>query len=143
MLIVVFVKEGYIIDDVEYVNMDIFSVVFVLESKSVDVVMFVGLVVLKMINLGVKMIVNGEGLVSGIIVIVVSDDFVEKYFELVKRFMKVYEEILKYMNENKDEVMDVVFKEVGLFLDEIKEMYFWYDFSFKIMDKDIKELEDI
>jgi len=88
------------------------------------------------------MIVNGEGLVSGIIVTAVSDDFAEKYPELVKRFMKVHEETLKYMNENKDEVMDVVSKEVGLSLDETKEMYSWYDFSSKITDKDIKELED-
>ncbi len=141
-MIAALAKEGYTIDDVEYVNMDIPSAASALESKSADVAMLAGPVALKTINSGAKMIVNGEGLVSGIIVTAVSDDFAEKYPELVKRFMKVHEETLKYMNENKDEVMDVVSKEVGLSLDETKEMYSWYDFSSKITDKDIKELED-
>lgn len=142
LLIAALAKEGYTIDDVEYVNMDIPSAASALESKSADVAMLAGPVALKTINSGAKMIVNGEGLVSGIIVTAVSDDFAQKYPELVKRFMKVHEETLKYMDENKDKVMDVVSKDVGLSLDETKEMYSWYDFSSKITDKDIKELED-
>ncbi len=82
-MILALAKEGYTIDDVEYVNMDIPSAASALE-KSADVAMLAGPVALKTINSGAKMIVNGEGLVSGIIVTAVSDDFAEKYPELVK-----------------------------------------------------------
>ncbi|MDD6795044.1 MAG: hypothetical protein PUE01_06515 [Clostridiaceae bacterium] len=38
--------------------------------------------------------------------------------------------------------MQKVANEVGLSIDEVKEMYGWYDFSLDITDKDIKSLED-
>lgn len=143
VLILVFDKEGLSMDDVEFVNMGILEVLVVFFDGSVDVVLIVGLVVFKVMKLGSKFIVNGEGLVDGIIVIVVSIDFVEKYLEIVERFMKVEKEILEYVNNNFDEVMEKVVKEVDLSFEEIKELYVWYDFSLDIIDKDIFLFEDI
>lgn len=56
--------------------------------------------------------------------------------------MKVEKETLEYVNNNFDEAMEKVAKEVDLSLEETKELYAWYDFSLDITDKDISSLED-
>ena len=135
-------KEGLSMDDVEFVNMGIPEASAALFDGSVDAALIAGPAALKAMKSGSKLIANGEGLVDGIIVTAVSTDFAEKHPEIVERFMKVEKETLEYVNNNFDEAMEKVAKEVDLSLEETKELYAWYDFSLDITDKDISSLED-
>ncbi len=135
-------KEGLSMDDVEFVNMGIPEASAALSDGSVDAALIAGPAALKAMKSGSKLIANGEGLVDGIIVTAVSTDFAEKHPEIVERFMKVEKETLEYVNNNFDEAMEKVAKEVDLSLEETKELYAWYDFSLDITDKDISSLED-
>ncbi|HFL2402539.1 TPA: aliphatic sulfonate ABC transporter substrate-binding protein [Clostridioides difficile] len=135
-------KEGLSMDDVEFVNMGIPEASAALSDGSVDAALIAGPAALKAMKSGSKLVANGEGLVDGIIVTAVSTDFAEKHPEIVERFMKVEKETLEYVNNNFDEAMEKVAKEVDLSLKETKELYAWYDFSLDITDKDISSLED-
>ncbi|HBF5236700.1 TPA: NrtA/SsuA/CpmA family ABC transporter substrate-binding protein [Clostridioides difficile] len=136
-------KEGLSMDDVEFVNMGIPEASAALsDGSSVDAALIAGPAALKAMKSGSKLVANGEGLVDGIIVTAVSTDFAEKHPEIVERFMKVEKETLEYVNNNFDEAMEKVAKEVDLSLEETKELYAWYDFSLDITDKDISSLED-
>ncbi|HBF5828771.1 TPA: NrtA/SsuA/CpmA family ABC transporter substrate-binding protein [Clostridioides difficile] len=135
-------KEGLSMDDVEFVNMGIPEASVALSDGSVDAALIAGPAALKAMKSGSKLVANGEGLVDGIIVTAVSTDFAEKHPEIVERFMKVEKETLEYVNNNFDEAMEKVAKEVDLSLEETKELYAWYDFSLDITDKDISSLED-
>ncbi|HBH3576959.1 TPA: ABC transporter substrate-binding protein [Clostridioides difficile] len=135
-------KEGLSMDDVEFVNMGIPEASAALSDGSVDAALIAGPAALKAMKSGSKLVANGEGLVDGIIVTAVSTDFAEKHPEIVERFMKVEKETLEYINNNFDEAMEKVAKEVDLSLEETKELYAWYDFSLDITDKDISSLED-
>ncbi|MGO0889492.1 ABC transporter substrate-binding protein [Clostridioides difficile] len=135
-------KEGLSMDDVEFVNMGIPEASAALSDGSVDAALIAGPAALKAMKSGSKLVANGEGLVDGIIVTAVSTDFAEKHPEIVERFMKVENETLEYVNNNFDEAMEKVAKEVDLSLEETKELYAWYDFSLDITDKDISSLED-
>ncbi|HBG7285681.1 ABC transporter substrate-binding protein [Clostridioides difficile] len=135
-------KEGLSMDDVEFVNMGIPEASAALSDGSVDAALIAGPAALKAMKSGSKLVANGEGLVDGIIVTAVSTDFAEKHPEIVERFMKVEKETLEYVNNNFDEAMEKVAKEVNLSLEETKELYAWYDFSLDITDKDISSLED-
>ncbi|UUV15837.1 ABC transporter substrate-binding protein [Clostridioides difficile] len=135
-------KEGLSMDDVEFVNMGIPEASAALSDGSVDAALIAGPAALKAMKSGSKLVANGEGLVDGIIVTAVSTDFAEKHPEIVERFMKVEKETLEYVNNNFDEAMEKVAKEVDLSLEETKELYAWYDFSLDITDKDIASLED-
>ncbi|BBF42667.1 alkanesulfonates-binding protein [Lachnospiraceae bacterium KM106-2] len=134
--------EGYSIDDVEFIQMTIPDAAAALADGTVDAALTAGPNALTAINNGSHMVVNGEGLVDGIIVTAVSKEFAEKNPEIVERFMKVEEETLKYVSENTDEAMEKVAKEVGLTVDETKKLYEWYDFSLDITDADKKALEE-
>ena len=142
VLIAALDKEGYNINDVEFINMGIPEATVALEDGSVDAALIAGPVAFKAINSGSKVVANGEGLVDGIIVTAVSKAFAEKNPELVERFMKVEKETLEYVDSNFDEAMEKVAEEEGLTVDEVKEMYSWYDFNLDITDNDIKSLED-
>lgn len=135
-------NEGHTIDDVEYINMGIPEASAALADGSVDAALIAGPTALKAINSGSKVVANGEGLVDGIIVTAVSKDFADKHPDLVDRFLKVEKETLKYVDENFDEAMEKVANEVGLTVEETKEMYSWYDFNLDITDADIQSLKD-
>lgn len=142
VLIAALQAEGYSIDDVEFIQMTIPDAATALADGTVDVALTAGPNALAAINNGSHVVATGEGLVDGIIVTAVSKEFAEKNPEIVERFLKVEEETLKYVNENTDEVMEKVAKEVGLTVEETKELYSWYDFSLEITDADIKALEE-
>ncbi|UWD49819.1 NrtA/SsuA/CpmA family ABC transporter substrate-binding protein [Clostridioides difficile] len=142
VLIAALDKEGLSMDDVEFVNMGIPEASAALSDGSVDAALIAGPAALKSMKSGSKLVANGEGLVDGIIVTAVSTDFAEKHPEIVERFMKVEKETLEYVNNNFDEAMEKVAKEVDLSVEETKELYTWYDFSLDITDKDISSLED-
>ena len=142
VLIAALKNEGHTIDDVEYINMGIPEASAALADGSVDAALIAGPTALKAINSGSKVVANGEGLVDGIIVTAVSKDFADKHPDLVDRFLKVEKETLKYVDENFDEAMEKVANEVGLTVEETKEMYSWDDFNLDITDADIQSLKD-
>lgn len=142
VLIAALNNEGYSIDDVEFINMGIPEASVALEDGSVDAALIAGPAAYKAVKNGSKVVANGEGLVDGIIVTAVSKEFAEKHPDIIERFIKVENETLEYINNNFDEAMEKVAEEVGLTVDEVKEMYDWYDFSIDITDNDIKSLED-
>ena len=142
VLIAALKNEGHTIDDVEYINMGIPEASAALADGSVDAALIAGPTALKAINSGSKVVANGEGLVDGIIVTAVSKDFADKHPDLVDRFLKVEKETLKYVDENFDEAMEKVANEVGLTVEETKEMYSWYDFNLDITDADIQSLKN-
>ncbi|MBE6067992.1 MAG: aliphatic sulfonate ABC transporter substrate-binding protein [Clostridium lundense] len=134
-------KEGLTQKDVQFINMGIPEATAALAGGSVDAALIAGPAALKAIKAGSKIVTTGEGLVDGIIVTAVSSEFAEKHPDIVERFMKVERETLNYINEKQDEALEKVSKEVGLTIDETKELYKLYNFSIDITDKDIKELE--
>ncbi|MEG0856730.1 MAG: NrtA/SsuA/CpmA family ABC transporter substrate-binding protein [Terrisporobacter sp.] len=135
-------KENMTLDDVEFVDMTIPDATSALEGGSVDCALVAGPSALQAIKGGKTKVVDGEGLVDGIIVIAVNEDFAEKYPELVERFMKIHKETLNYMESNYDEMISKISKEVDLGEEETKELYKWYDFSCEIGDNEIKALEE-
>jgi sulfonate transport system substrate-binding protein len=142
ILIAALKEEGYSINDVEFINMGIPDATAALEEGSVDASLIAGPAALKAINSGSKVVTTGEGLVDGIIITAVSTEFAEKHPEVIERFIKVEKETLKYINENFEEAMGKVAKEVGLTIEETKELYKLYDFNLDITDADIKSLEE-
>ena len=142
VLVAALKKEGHTIDEVEFLNMDIPSAVAALSAGSIDAALIAGPTALQAINNGSKVVADGEGLVDGIIVTAVSKDFADKYPELVERFKKVESETIDYINNDFDEAMEKTANEVGLTIDETKELYKLYDFNLDITDKDMQSLKD-
>lgn len=133
--------EGMKESDVAFISMGIPEAQAALVSGSIDVAMVAGPNALQALNNGARIVTTGENLVDGIIVTAVSNDFLKKHPDMVTAFGKGHQDTLTYMDEHFEEVMAQVAKEVGLTVDEAKEMVTWYDFSPEITPKDIAELK--
>ena len=98
--------------------------------------------VLRAQKAGARVLCNGEGLVDATIVIGVSGKLLKEHPEVVKKYLAIHQQNIDFMSKEQDKAYGFTAKETGLKLDEVKIMAPWYDFTTKITDKDIKDLED-
>lgn len=133
--------EGMTEKDVVFLSMGIPEAQAALANGSIDAAMVAGPNALQALNNGARIVTTGEGLVDGTIVTAVRNDFLQEHPETVAKFLEAHRETLTYIDEHFDEVMVEVAKEVGLTVDEVKEMVTWYDFSPGITEADMEELE--
>lgn len=142
-LLLAYLDKGNVnIDDVEFINMGLPETSAALQNGTIDVGLLAGPVAIGAIKNGASVVTNGEGLVKGIIVTAVRDDFLKKYPNIVKRFLTVNENTIKSIDENFEEVLKVVEKETGLSKEEVIDMYSLYDFNPEIKESDIEELKN-
>jgi sulfonate transport system substrate-binding protein len=141
LLLSALVKENMSAADINYVNMGIPQAVAAMFSNSVDAALVAGPAVPKAMENGAHVIATGEGLLDATIVIAASNTFVTEHPDLVKRYMKVHNESLRYMKENPNEVYRLAAEETGISVGDVKKMYGWYDFQPAITSEDMADLE--
>jgi len=126
--------------DVAFINMDIPSAAAALEGGSIDAALLAGPVALKAMDAGAMLIVDGQGLVDGLLLIVTSKDFYDKHPDAVDRFRQVHQKALIYMYENEAEVLSIAAEEVGITEAQAKTLYSWYDFDPTVRQQDIDDM---
>lgn len=127
--------------DVDYISMDIATAVSALQYGSIDAALVAGPASLQAIDAGAHIVITGEGLVEGTIVVAVSGKFLKNHPDLVKRFQSVHQESINYIKNNPEEAMRMTAEETGLTIDNVRKMYSWYDFNPEILPSDIEELK--
>jgi len=126
------------IDDVEYVNMGIPETKAALDGGNVDVALLAGATAYQAKEQGYHMVADGEGLIDAIIAVAVTDEFYQKYPEVVETLEKSQEEIISFITENKVAAFEITAKELDIDVSAVKEMYEMYDFSTEITQEDMK-----
>ena len=132
---------GMTTNDIEFINMKVNDTEAALESGIIDAGLLTGPSAENALNAGAKVITDGEGLIQGIIVTAVSSKFLEKYPDIVKRFVKLNERTAQFINDNFDETVKAVNMETGLSENEIRKLKEIYDFNPEIQKSDIEDLE--
>lgn len=127
-------------EDVEFINMGLPEALAAMESGHIDAALLAGPVALKAIKNGAKVVTNGEGLTQGLVVTAVSGEFLKENPELVKRFLKVNKEAVKYIEENFENTLKITAEDVGLTEKEVLELYPLYDFNPEIREADVQDL---
>ena len=135
-------KEGLKPDAVNFVSLGIPGSVNALMSGEADAALVAGADVLRAQKAGARILCNGEGLVDATIVIGVSGKLLKEHPEVVKKYLAIHQQNIDFMSKEQDKAYEFAAKETGLSLEEVKLMAPWYDFSTKITEKDIKDLEE-
>lgn len=135
-------KVGMTTDDVQFINMKVNDAEAALESRLVDAVLLTGPSAENALKRGAEVITDGEGLVQGIIVTAVSNDFLKKYPHIVERIVKLNEKTADFIKNNSDETVKIVSRETGLSEEEVRKMKEIYDFNPQIKESDIEELKN-
>lgn len=125
-------------DDVNYMNMSIPDAKAALDGGSIDVALLAGATAYMAGQQGYHMISDGEGLIDAIIAVAVTDEFYQKYPEVIEKLGEAQDEIAKFMRENKTEALKMVADELDLKVADVEAMYEYYDFSTKITEEDKK-----
>lgn len=128
-------------DAVNFVSLGIPASVNALMSGEVDAALVAGSDVLRAQKAGARVLCNGEGLVDATIVIGVSGKLLKEHPEVVKKYLAVHQQNIDFMNKEQDKAFEFTAKETGLSMDEVKAMAPWYDFSTKVTEADVKDLE--
>lgn len=128
-------------DDIEFISMDLPSSSAALMNGSVDAALSAGPDAVRAEKAGARILTTGEGLVEATIVTAVRGEFLQKYPELVKRFLSVHTAALSHIKTNTEEALKMTAAETGLPMEAVKQMYPWYDFDATIKPSDIQELK--
>jgi len=134
-------KEGMTTNDVQFVQMDLFSSANALANGAVDASLLAGPAAYQALNGGAYMLKNGEGLIDATIVIATTGKFMKKYPKVISTFMKTHEHVLAWIKQNPNKAKNMTIKETGLPLEAVNKMFDWYDFSCEIKNSDIVELK--
>ena len=143
LLVAYLEKAGMTIDDVNFVNMKIPEARAALETKDIDVALLAGPTAYQAQKDGYNLVTNGKGLTDAVIAVAVTEKFYNEHKEDLEIFKQAEANIIKYMNENHDEAMDIVAKELDLDKSAVEDMYKQYDFSLETTDADVKAFQNV
>ena len=127
--------------DVDYINMGILEAMAALDNGSIKAALLAGPAALKAEESGAHVICDGKGLISGLIVTAVNENFAKAHPDLVNDFLKVQKQAVDYINQNTDKALEQTSKVVGLTKAQTEKMYSWYNFNPTITQSDITALE--
>lgn len=136
LLVAFLAKADMTIEDVNYVNMSIPDAKAALEGGSIDAALLAGATAYQAKQQGHHLIADGEGLIDAIIAVAVTNEFYEKYPEIIDSLMDAQEEIEEFMREDEDEAFALTAKALDIDVEAVKEMYRYYDFSTKVTSSD-------
>ena len=123
-------------EDVNYLNMSIPDAKAGLDGGSVDVALVAGAVAYQLEVQGYHKVADGEGLIDAIIAVAVTDEFYNKYPEIIEILADAQENISKFISENEADALAMVAETLDLDVEAVKEMYTQYNFSTEVTEAD-------
>lgn len=140
LLIAALKREGLSVNAIKFVNMTVPQALAALLAGSADAALIVGSAIMSAESAGARVLLDGEGLVSGLTVTIVSGVFLKEHPDFVMRYLKVQDQALQYMKKNPAEMIKMVSAEMQISETSVRRMLPWYDFNPQITPKDIADL---
>ena len=125
-------------EDVNYISMTIPDTKAALDGGSIDVGLLAGATAYTAEKQGYHLVADGEGLIDAIIAVAVTEEFYNKYPEIIEKLMQAQEEVMAYINANEAEALAMVAEELDLEVSAVEEMYAVYDFSLETSEADVQ-----
>ena len=143
LLVAYLEKAGMTIADVNYVNMSIPDAKAALDAGSIDAALVAGATAYKSKEQGYNLVTDGRGLTDGVNVVAVREDFYKKHKEEIDLFVKAQTKVNDFINNNHDETMDIVAKELDLDKAAVEEMFKQYDFNIDVKESDRTAIQNV
>ena len=136
LLVSFLAKADMTIEDVNYVNMSIPDAKAALDGGSIDAALLAGATAYQADKQGYHKVTDGEGFIDAIIAVAVTNEFYEKYPDIIDSLMDAQEDIEEFMHEDEDEAFALTAQALDIDVEAVKEMYSYYDFSTKVTSND-------
>ena len=125
-------------EDVNYISMTIPDVKAALDGGSIDVALLAGATAYVAEQQGYHLVADGEGLIDAIIAVAVTEEFYNKYPEIIEKLMQAQEDVMAYIHANEADALAMVAEELDLEVTAVEEMYAVYDFSLETSEEDVQ-----
>lgn len=126
------------LEDVNYVSMSIPDAKAGLDGGSVDAALIAGPTAYMAEQQGYHKITDGEGLISAIIAVCVTQEFYDAYPEVISRLREAQEETIAYINDQQDAALATVAETLDLDVAAVQEMYGMYNFDLATSEADLE-----
>jgi sulfonate transport system substrate-binding protein len=133
-------KQGLKLSDVNYINMDLPSARAALLAGKVDAATLAGNNALAVEKAGGKILVSGKGLIDPTTVIGTRADLIKDHPEVIEAYLAAHRKALAFMAANPDAALKLAADDQKIDLADARRMLGWYDFSLKMTDKDVANL---
>lgn len=141
LLVAYLASGGMTIDDVNFVNTTIPDAMAAMNGGSADCALLAGAAAYNAQSSGAHLVTNGENLVEATIVCATTNAFYEAHKDVVEKFLEAQQEVLTYMEENKEEAIKETAECLDLDVAAVEEMFEYYDFDMTIRDSDIEAMK--
>lgn len=142
-LLIAWLKDSSLtMDDVDYLTLSVSDAYTALMSGNIDAAMIAGPTAYKAVQEGATVLTTGEGYIDGTVLLATSGEICEKYPEYIEKYIQVQKEILKYIEENHADAVEMTAKAVDLPADAVEVMLRDYDFFVNLEEKDIQSVEN-
>ena len=88
------------------------------------------------------LVTDGEGLISAIIAVAVTEEFYNEHPDVIERFIQAEQTIADYMANNEEEALATAAEYLDLDVEAVREMYAYYDFSLELTDADVTGFQE-
>ena len=124
------------VEDVNYISMTIPDAKAALDGGSIDVALLAGAAAYQAGQQGYHLVADGEGLIDAIIAVAITDEFYNKYPEVIDTLTQAQEAVADFMRENEEDALGMTADALNLEVEAVKEMYENYDFFIGIREED-------
>ncbi|WP_244622953.1 ABC transporter substrate-binding protein [Microvirga brassicacearum] len=135
-------KHGMSLADVEHVNMDLGAARAALLAGKVDAATLAGNNALVVEKSGGRILVTGENLIAPTTVIGVRGEFLRDHPDLVQAYLSAHRKAMDFMAEHPDEALQLAADEQKISIEDARRMMTFYDFSPRMSDRDVANLND-
>ncbi|EER6665822.1 ABC transporter substrate-binding protein [Escherichia coli] len=141
LMVAALVKEGFSVEDVEFISMDQPSAMSALMAGHVDAALLAASAVIKAQNQGCKVITTAKDLVNVNLVMTASGNFAKNYPEALELIQKVQRDSLQWVKSNWTEAMILGAEEHGITLEDAKRLASWSNYYDTLTTFDLKGLK--
>jgi sulfonate transport system substrate-binding protein len=144
LLAVVLKNNGLSFDDVKIINMPVADMATALANKNIDAAATWEPYITKLEAEGVaKVLIDGEGLKRANSVILARGEFAEENPELIKAFLRIYQNGVEFVKANSKETAEVIHLEVKVASDYNMKILQKYSFDANVSREDIDALKQV
>ncbi len=142
MLVAALTKAGLKESDVNFVSMGLPNARTALLAGQVDAALLAAGLVIKSKEAGARVLTTAKGLVTPILVSAASPRLISEHPEVVARYLKVFRQAMKYIEDNPKKAIAIGAKEHGISMQDAQILYNWAGFTTHLNADDIASMRE-
>jgi sulfonate transport system substrate-binding protein len=142
LLVAALASQKLMLNDVEYINMNLPAARAALLAGQVDVATLAGANAVAVEKAGGKPLTSGEGFIKPTTVIGVRTAFLNDHPDLVDAYFKAHRKAIDFMTTNPDEALAIAAKDQKISIEDARAQLPLYDFTPAMTEKDVDNLRE-